>query len=157
MRVAVYASAFALGACASTPHQTCGAGERLSVVDTLYFGGAYPGGVVTAEQWQQFVDSIVTPRFPEGLTVLQATGQYRTHAGVIQHEPSWVLQLIHADGAQSEALSVRSARRTGSSSSKSRCSGYARRVVFRSSDGVRGVTRTHRHPKKDFLPLQGGG
>ena len=58
---------------------------------------------MTAEQWQQFVDSIVTPRFPEGLTVLQATGQYRTHAGVIQHEPSWVLQLIHADGAQSEA------------------------------------------------------
>ena len=81
----------------------CAVGERLSVVDSLYFGGAYPGGVVTAEQWQQFVDSIVTPRFPEGLTVLQATGQYRTHAGVIQHEPSWVLQLIHADGAQSEA------------------------------------------------------
>jgi hypothetical protein len=98
----VYASAFALGACASTPHQTCGAGERLSVVDTLYFGGAYPGGVVTAEQWQQFVDSVVTPRFAEGLTVWQAAGQYRTHAGEIQHEPSWVLQLLHADGAPTE-------------------------------------------------------
>jgi len=95
--------ALALGACASRLPQTCVVGERLSVVDSLYFGGAYPSGVVTAEQWQQFVDSIVTPRFPEGLTVLQATGQYRTHAGVIQHEPSWVLQLIHADGAQSEA------------------------------------------------------
>jgi len=74
----------------------------LNVVDSLYFGGAYSGGVVTAEQWQQFVDSVVTPRFPEGLTVLQAAGQYRTNAGVIQHEPSWVLQLIHADGEQSE-------------------------------------------------------
>jgi hypothetical protein len=25
------------------------------VVDTLYFGGAYPDGVVTSAQWQQFV------------------------------------------------------------------------------------------------------
>ena len=103
LQMGVCVLALALGACASRLPQTCVVGERLSVVDSLYFGGAYPGGVVTAEQWQQFVDSIVTPRFPEGLTVLEATGQYRTHAGVIQHEPSWVLQLIHADGAQSEA------------------------------------------------------
>ena len=103
LQMGVCVLALALGACASRLPQTCVVGERLSVVDSLYFGGAYPSGVVTAEQWQQFVDSIVTPRFPEGLTVLQATGQYRTHAGVIQHEPSWVLQLIHADGAQSEA------------------------------------------------------
>ena len=94
--------ALALGACASTPRQTCAVSEQLNVVDSLYFGGAYSGGLVTAEQWQQFVDSVVTPRFPEGLTALQATGQYRTNAGVIQHEPSWVLQLIHADGEQSE-------------------------------------------------------
>ena len=103
LQMGVCVLALALGACASRPPQTCAVGERLSVVDSLYFGGAYPSGVVTAEQWQQYVDSVVTPRFPEGLTVLQATGQYRTHAGVIQHEPSWVLQLIHADGAQSEA------------------------------------------------------
>ncbi len=102
LRAGAYALTLALGACASTPHPTCAVGERLSVVDSLYFGGAYTGGVVTAEQWQQFVDSVVTPRFPEGLTILQAAGQYRTNAGVIQHEPSWVLQLIHADGAQHE-------------------------------------------------------
>jgi Protein of unknown function (DUF3574) len=102
LQVAVYALVFALGACASTAHQTCGVGERLSVVDTLYFGGAYPGGVVTVEQWQGFIDSVVTPRFPEGLTVWQAAGQYRTHAGEIQHEPTWVLQLIHADAAPAQ-------------------------------------------------------
>jgi len=73
------------------------------VVDTLYFGGAYPDGVVTPAQWRDFVDSVVTPRFPEGLTMIEAAGQYRTAAGVIQHEPSWVLQLVHADGAAIEA------------------------------------------------------
>ena len=66
--------------------------------------------MVTVEQWQEFVDSVVTPRFPEGLTVWQAAGQYRNNSGVIQHEPSWVLQLIHADGAHSE-VAIREIRR----------------------------------------------
>jgi uncharacterized protein DUF3574 len=73
------------------------------VVDTLYFGGEYSDGVVTPAQWKDFVDSVVTPRFPEGLTVIEAAGQYRTAAGIIQHEPSRVLQLMHADDAGTEA------------------------------------------------------
>jgi hypothetical protein len=84
------------------------------VVDTLYFGGAYPDGVVTSAQWKDFVDSVVTPRFPEGLTVVEAAGQYRTAAGIIQHEPSWVLQLVHAEDAATEAAirEIRTAYRT---------------------------------------------
>ena len=73
------------------------------MIDSLYFGGAYPDGMVTREQWQQFVDRAVTPRFPQGLTVWEAAGQYRTLAGIIQHEPSWVLQLVHADDGAAEA------------------------------------------------------
>jgi hypothetical protein len=81
------------------------------VVDSLYFGGAYPDGVVTRDQWAEFVDRVVTPRFAQGLTVWEAAGQYRTSAGIIQHEPSWVLQLVHADDAQSEAA-IREIRST---------------------------------------------
>ena len=97
-------------ACAPASYVSCQTGERSSVVDTLYFGGEYADGVVTRAQWKEFVDSVVTPRFPEGLTVIEAAGQYRTAAGVIQHEPSWVLQLVHADDAGTEAA-IREIRR----------------------------------------------
>jgi hypothetical protein len=92
-----------LAACASGPGTVCEPGERATIVDTLYFGSQYSDGVVTRVQWQEFVDRVVTPRFPEGLTVWRAAGQYRTAAGVIQHEPAWVLQLVHADTSATEA------------------------------------------------------
>ena len=96
------ATGLALSACISSPPASCRSNEQFNIVDSLYFGGAYPDGVITSEQWQQFVDRVVTPRFPEGLTVWQAAGQYRTSAGIVQREPSWVVQLIHPDNAQSE-------------------------------------------------------
>jgi hypothetical protein len=34
------------------------------------------GSLVSSEQWQQFLDRHITPRFPEGLTVIEASGQY---------------------------------------------------------------------------------
>jgi hypothetical protein len=39
----------------------------------------------------------VTRRFPEGLTVWEAEGQWRSPAGSIDHEQSKVLLLVHAD------------------------------------------------------------
>jgi hypothetical protein len=43
----------------------------------LYFGLARPGGIVTEEEFQAFLDAVITPRFPDGLTVLSAKGQFR--------------------------------------------------------------------------------
>ena len=61
----------------------------------LYFGQSIPGGgQVSAEQWQAFVDREVTPRFPQGLTVLQAQGQWRNAQGGIDREASRVLVLL---------------------------------------------------------------
>jgi hypothetical protein len=34
------------------------------------------GGVVSEDEWQEFVADIVTPRFPDGFTVDDALGQY---------------------------------------------------------------------------------
>ena len=43
----------------------------------LFFGMDKPtGGTVSDDEWQKFVAEIVTPRFPEGLTVDDALGQY---------------------------------------------------------------------------------
>jgi hypothetical protein len=67
----------------------------------LYFGLAKPGGVkeVSAEEWRGFLDSFVTPRFPEGLTVCDAYGQWRSDQGVVQKESTKLLILIHSGGA----------------------------------------------------------
>ena len=75
--------AAALGACATTPHLACPAGQQAMTNESLYFGTAKAQGIVTPEDWQAFLQAEVTPRFPEGLTVLAASGQWRSTGGVI--------------------------------------------------------------------------
>jgi hypothetical protein len=50
---------------------------------------------VTPEEWNQFLGEVVTPRFPQGLTAWQASGQWRSGSGSIVQEPTYVLTLIH--------------------------------------------------------------
>ena len=57
---------------------------------------------MTREEWREFVNRIVTPRFPQGLTSGEASGQWQGASGVIEREPSHVLQLVHADTAEAE-------------------------------------------------------
>ena len=71
----------------------------------LYFGTAISdGGVVTGEvteeQFRAFLDSEITPRFPEGLTVLTGYGQFLNSTGVIQQERSFVLILLYPLSSQ---------------------------------------------------------
>jgi hypothetical protein len=49
--------------------------ERVTV--QLFFGRSIPGGGTVAEsEWQDFLATSVTPRFPDGLTVLDGHGQW---------------------------------------------------------------------------------
>lgn len=72
-------------------------GAPMLVVE-LYFGRNIGDRLgVTDEAWTRFVDQEVTPRFPNGLTVLNATGQWRdTETGRTVQEPSKVLSIIAA-------------------------------------------------------------
>jgi hypothetical protein len=88
--------------CASLRSQACRANEDLVVADTLYFGTNKPGGTVSADEWQDFLATGVTPRFPQGITSWRATGQWRSASGELEHESSYVLQLVHADTTQTE-------------------------------------------------------
>jgi hypothetical protein len=67
------------------------------VEDTLYFGLSTPQGPVTPSQWNAFLSQEVTPRFPDGLTVWDAKGQWKDSNGNIGKEPTKVLMLIHPD------------------------------------------------------------
>src|SRR6186713_1316477 len=53
---------------------------------TLYFGLSKQKGSVSELEWQMFLRDEVTRRFPEGLTVWQAEGQWLTPAGGIDRE-----------------------------------------------------------------------
>jgi hypothetical protein len=62
----------------------------------LYFGAGKPdGGMVTEQEFKQFLDDVVTPRFPDGLTLLTGFGQYRNQAGTIVQERSMLLILLY--------------------------------------------------------------
>jgi hypothetical protein len=77
----------------------CKGEGRLAVQELLYFGTETPSGHVTPETWAHFLSEIVTPRFPEGLSVWQASGQWRSASGEVIREPTYVLSLVHPDDA----------------------------------------------------------
>ena len=99
---ATVALSYALGACASLPPSGCRAGEQPAIQDSLYFGTGKPDGVVTREEWTAFLATTVTPRFPQGLSVAEASGQWRGADGTIVRESTHVLHLVHPDDASNE-------------------------------------------------------
>ncbi len=65
----------------------------------LFFGRARADGTSVSEvEWQRFLDTEVTPRFPAGLTVLRGDGQYRDGGGTIVREPALVVVLVYSPG-----------------------------------------------------------
>ena len=77
------------------------------VQEQLFFGlTRRDGSEVSGADWRGFVDSVLTPRFPEGLTTLEASGQWRMQggasAGTIVREQSRVVLLLHPYCAERE-------------------------------------------------------
>ena len=91
-----------LSGCAVDRPPACRAGEHLLALDTLYFGTASPVGTVSSEQWRAFVEEVVSVEFPKGYTVLRGDGGWRGESGKLQLEESYVLQLVHEDGAAAD-------------------------------------------------------
>lgn len=68
----------------------------------LYFGRSKDGAeIVSDDAWTRFLAREVTPRFPDGLTVLDGAGQWRNAAGGIERERSKLLVVIAPPGADS--------------------------------------------------------
>jgi hypothetical protein len=73
----------------------------------LYFGlgpSQHPEQGISEARWRQFLDAEVTPRFPSGLTVVDAYGQWQ---GAGEKAPerlrSKVIILIHSDTSAESA------------------------------------------------------
>lgn len=59
---------------------------------------------ITEEEFQGFIDLQVTPRFPEGLTLLAGDGQFQDSAGNIIQEGSKLLILLYPFSKARSAL-----------------------------------------------------
>lgn len=93
-----------LTACNTVSPMSCLPGQRPAVQEVVYFGADKPSGQVTLDEWTRFLGDIVTPRFPNGFTTWQASGQWRSASGDIVQEPSYVLSVVHAEGTGSTAI-----------------------------------------------------
>jgi|KBSSwiStaDraftv2_1062776.scaffolds.fasta_scaffold2129433_1 hypothetical protein len=74
---------------------SCNGDARAFARTDLFFGRARVDGAVTDAQFDDFVRSEVTPRFPAGLTLLAGIGQFRNAGGTTQVEGANVLILLY--------------------------------------------------------------
>lgn len=76
----------------STPNSS----EKIFIKDELYFGLSKPEGKTISElEWQLFLNRVITPRFREGLTVIDAYGQYLNSSGKLTREKTKLVILIY--------------------------------------------------------------
>jgi len=66
-------------------------GTRLRRIELVFGLSRKAREDVSEVEWSDFLAREVTPRFPDGLTVLAANGQWRNAAGVIVREPARLL------------------------------------------------------------------
>ena len=64
----------------------------------LFFGRGIGGHTVSEKEFAAFLATEITPRFPDGLTVLDAQRQWRNRdRGAILHEASKLMKITLAD------------------------------------------------------------
>jgi hypothetical protein len=50
---------------------------------------------VSDAEWLGFLDSVVTPSFPDGFTVVDGTGQWKGRSGAVERERSAIVTFLH--------------------------------------------------------------
>lgn len=101
LTVGALALTLALAGCARLPRLStpAPAASVAVVADRMYFGRNIPGGgTVSDSAWKVFLAEVVTPRFPDGFTVLRSEGQWRGADGAIDREEGFVLEVHHRRG-----------------------------------------------------------
>jgi hypothetical protein len=75
----------------------------MAVEDRLYLGRDCASACsVSDSDFTAFLNEIVTPRFPGGLTWWRAVGRWRDRTGTLVREDSFVLDLVHDEAASAD-------------------------------------------------------
>ena len=104
MRFFLVLALLTLGGCAEQLEASrvavaaCRAPLRAGIQVDLYFGRDKAGkGEVGESEWSNFLAEEVTPKFPDGLSVLDVAGQYREPSGRIGRERTKLLTVVVFD------------------------------------------------------------
>ena len=82
------------------PALQCSGGQKPWMVADLLFGRTH----VSEASWARFLAAEVTPRFPDGLTVYDAKGQWRNpETKMISRERTKVVMIAMPPGADNDA------------------------------------------------------
>ena len=112
MAIALLPLMLAMAACFDVETNTdeaaqCPEGLEPATEYRLYFGlNDREGEPIAQEDWQSFVDNAVTPRFPDGLTILDAYGQWQPPSGDLLRQSSRVLVIGVPDSWEGDAWSL---------------------------------------------------
>ncbi len=67
-------------------------------LNRFYFGMNKPsGGAVTEQEFNQFLHQEISSRFPQGLTLFEAKGQWQDANGMVEQENSRVVEIVCDD------------------------------------------------------------
>lgn len=68
---------------------------------SLYFGTTIGSdGRVTSQDWDHFVDEVIVPRFPDGFTLTEGRGAWRSSPdGVTMREATHIFMVVHPQSA----------------------------------------------------------
>ena len=94
----------ALAACAkaATSEPECEDGGERWTECRLFFGrNVGDNEVVSGVDWENFLADIITPRFPDGLSVIDVAGQGRSDDGSIEQERTKMLLVLAPPGGNS--------------------------------------------------------
>lgn len=105
-----FGAALVLAACAPQA-PPCAPPAVAATSFEAYFGRDKPGGEVTDAEWQGFLNGVLNPRFPDGLTVVDAEGRWRDPgSGKILAERTKLVLIVAQDGpAARQALEAATA------------------------------------------------
>lgn len=88
-------------ACSGNERGPCPEGADQWLRYQLFMGRSTSSGeTVDDAEWETFLSDTVTPRFPDGLTVLDGFGQWRNAEGEVQGERSTVLIILVPEEAE---------------------------------------------------------
>jgi hypothetical protein len=90
----------------TSPFRALSVGEGCTrqVQARLFFGLHGSAGLLSERDWAMFLAEVVTPRFPDGLTVFEASGQWRGPASRLEQEPARVVEIVHDDSANAKSF-----------------------------------------------------
>ena len=82
----------------------CPTGQSRAETVQLMFGRNDGDKLAVSDaDWRRFVDEVITPRFPDGLSVMDVQGQWRAPGGTLVREPSKVVYLVLDGGPDDPA------------------------------------------------------